>query len=185
MSEQELILAIKNGDRALLGEVYRRHRDQYLIWAASRYNCSSDELKDSYQYAILVLFKNITEGKLVELSSNLKTYIFSVGKNRLLKILSRQKKHHNFVLDIVDDSHESLEAELAFEKDMEVIRSSLNEMGDPCKTLIQLSYLNQKSIPEVTDIMGYKNSDTTKNIKYKCMNRLKKMALKKTAALTG
>lgn len=180
MSEQESITAIKNGDRALLGEIYRSYRDEYLTWSASRFNCSTDELKDSYQYAILVLFKNISEGKLVELSSNLKTYIFSVGKNRLLKILSRQKKHHNFVVDIIDDSHESLEDQLAFEKDLEVIRTSLDEMGDPCKTLIQLSFLNQKTIPEVTDIMGYKNSDTTKNIKYKCMNRLKKMALQKS-----
>lgn len=185
MTEQESIIAIRDGNRGHLGEIYRAYRDEYLSWAAGRFNCSVDELKDSYQYAILVLFKNISEGRLVELSSNLKTYIFSVGKNRLLKVLNQQKKHDNFVMDIVDDSYESLEAQLAFEKDMEVIRASLNELGDPCKTLIQLSYFNQKSIPEVTDIMGYKNSDTTKNIKYKCMNRLKKIALEKTAGFIG
>jgi len=48
-------------------------------------------------------------------------------------------------------------------------------LGDACQQILRLFYFMKKSMEEITGIMGYKNADTVKNQKYKCMQRLKKV----------
>ena len=58
------------------------------------------------------------------------------------------------------------------EEQLSAALTSLEFLGDPCKSLLQLYYYNDLSMENITSIMGYKNADTTKNQKYKCLRRL-------------
>jgi hypothetical protein len=48
-------------------------------------------------------------------------------------------------------------------------------LGEPCHELLGFYYFGRKTMEEISTIMGYKNPDTAKNQKYKCMERLRKM----------
>jgi len=56
-----------------------------------------------------------------------------------------------------------------------MVERCLHLLGDPCKSLLELYYYKRLSMAEITEAMEYKNVDTTKNLKYKCIKRLRKL----------
>ncbi len=55
---------------------------------------------------------------------------------------------------------------------------SLDQLGEPCKTILRDFYLYNKSMEEITDKFGYTNADNAKTQKYKCLQRLKALFFK-------
>ena len=52
---------------------------------------------------------------------------------------------------------------------------ALNLLGEPCKTIIEDFYINNRSMKEICENFGYTNADNAKTQKYKCLQRLKKL----------
>jgi RNA polymerase sigma-70 factor (ECF subfamily) len=61
------------------------------------------------------------------------------------------------------------------EYDVEQLRAALGKLGNPCRELIELMYFNKLSQDEISQRMGYKDRDTVKAKKWKCIARLKKL----------
>ena len=61
------------------------------------------------------------------------------------------------------------------EMDLNLAEQCLEKLGDPCKSMLELYYYNKMSMEEITITLNYKNANTAKNLKYKCMNRLKRL----------
>jgi len=61
------------------------------------------------------------------------------------------------------------------EADLQMVERCLQLLGDPCKTLLELYYYKRLSMAQITSSMDYKNVDTTKNLKYKCIKRLRRL----------
>ena len=68
-----------------------------------------------------------------------------------------------------------VEEKKILETKINAVDNMLHNMGDPCKSILQLYYYKRFSMTEVCTQMGYKNSDTVKNQKYKCLKRLQKL----------
>ncbi len=62
-----------------------------------------------------------------------------------------------------------------YEQSLQVIESCLNRLGEPCRSLLQLYYYHGLSMEEIAVKMQHKNRLTSKNLKYKCVNRLRKL----------
>jgi DNA-directed RNA polymerase specialized sigma24 family protein len=56
-----------------------------------------------------------------------------------------------------------------------MLESALQELGEPCKTLLTLSYYKNYSTDEIASALNYKSTDSAKTQKYKCLVRLKKI----------
>ena len=63
------------------------------------------------------------------------------------------------------------------EKDRQfaIMESALLQLGEPCKTIIEDYYMQNKSMQEICEKFGYTNADNAKTQKYKCLQRLKKL----------
>jgi hypothetical protein len=61
------------------------------------------------------------------------------------------------------------------EKRMDVIRKSLEALGEPCSNIIRDFYFHDFTVDQIRDKFGYTNNDNAKNQKYKCLQRLKKI----------
>lgn len=134
------------------------------------------EAKDVYQEGIIVLYEKIREHKL-ELTSSLKTFLYSICRNLWLKQLVRKERftgkieeHQEFIKAIDEDIHEQ-EVEMNQYAQM---KKALDLLGEPCKTLITDFYIKNLNMQEITEKFGYTNAANSKNQKYKCMNRLKR-----------
>ncbi len=171
-----LIEKLRLGDKGNLEDVYKAYREEFINWLTKNYQCDMEEARDLYQYAILVFYKNAMAGKLDALQSSIKTYLFAIGKNQVLKKAQRNSKFsYNIVDNLMDHSDDDKHDKIQYERNLIQVHEALQELGDSCKELIKLTYFNRLSMDEITSKMGYKNSDTTKNLKYKCVQRLKKI----------
>lgn len=176
MSESSLILRLRKGDSRALEEVYARFRTSFLSWITHTHKCTKEEALDIYQYSILSFYENVVEGSFDNMNeAGIKTYLYSIGKNKLLND-SRRKMKLTYKDQIEEDELIELEVEvdLVRAQNLEKIKQALDEIGDPCKELLELFYFNNLSADEIAEVMNYKNSGTVRNLKYKCIQRIRK-----------
>ena len=173
-----VIEQIKEGDKSQLESIYKAYKIEFVAWITRNYSCSEEEAKDVYQFAILTFYDNISNGKLIELRSSVKTYLFAIGKN---KILEQKKsaaryidKDENEIVDVPE--MDNWDSDLR-ESSLNLVEHCLEKLGEPCKSMLQLYYYHGMSMDEIAEKMNYKNRSTTKNLKYKCINRLRKIYL--------
>ena len=174
-SDREVVLGILNNSEDALNKLYVGYFPMILQFILKN-NGDEDDAKDVYQEAIIVLYNKIKSGEF-ELSSKLKTYIYSVCRRIWLKKLSKESKKAVNVADFEDIEAVETDMELHEEKDrqFEKMQSALVHLGEPCKTIIQDFYINNLSMQEISEKFGYTNTDNAKTQKYKCLQRLKKL----------
>jgi DNA-directed RNA polymerase specialized sigma24 family protein len=74
-------------------------------------------------------------------------------------------------LPVEDEVEQHNERDMQFTK----MQSALQLLGEPCKTIIEDFYINNRSMQEICESFGYTNADNAKTQKYKCLQRLKKL----------
>lgn len=166
---------IKENENQALKEIYTTNRDSCITWLISTYSISEEDAKEIFQSSIVILYDNVMTCKLVELTSGIKSYLYSIAKNKAKEYLRKsgilvdEDKFH------LVSSNNGIEEKRILESKINKVNQTLQSMGDPCKSLLQLYYYKRISMSEIGILMGYKNSDTVKNQKYKCIKRLQKL----------
>ncbi len=174
MDERAIIVAIKQGDKVELEKVYKMHRTVFIKWICSKFRVTDDEGNDLYHQSILIFYENILAGKLTELKSSIRTYLMAVGKNKVYEMLRYQHRQSANPSEHLPD--QTIEDETDQTDEMITLsRKALRLLGDPCKTLLELYYYHKQSMQEIARQLGYKNENTTKNQKYKCLLRLREL----------
>lgn len=168
---------IRENENRALSEIYDDHRSSFLGWVQKNSNCSRDEALEIFQVSIVILYENVMSGKLSKLD-NVKSYLFTIGKNKMMEHFRKLKKTQH---DQIDDKmllRSAVVEEFEIEKEQEKvfnISNALKQLGDPCKTLLENFYFRKMSLEEISVEMQYKNTDTVKTKKFKCIQRLRKM----------
>ncbi len=174
-NDSEVILGILNNSERVLKQLYIGYFPMVLKLIINN-NGNEDDAKDIYQEAIIIFYNKVKAGDF-ELSSKIKTYIYSVCRRLWLKRLSQMSHYGGDIRDFeefltVDDEIErNSELDLQFSK----MGSALKLLGEPCKTIIEDFYIHNKSMQEICENFGYTNADNAKTQKYKCLQRLKKL----------
>lgn len=174
--QNEIIQKIRSGGQTELGMIYEEYRTEFLQWITKEYDCSMDDGKDMYQLAILIFYDNIKRGKLEHLVSSVKTYLFGIGKNLAKDNMRKEKKfvpinQEKWLKEyLIDEPDQQID-----DKIFALARKALEQLGQPCQRLIELFYYENKNMTEITEAMQYKNPETAKNQKCKCMARLRKL----------
>lgn len=139
-------------------------------------NGSEADAKDVYQESIIVLYNKVKSGDF-ELSSKLKTYIYSVCRRIWLKKLSQKSNKECELKDVHDFLPVENDLEMHEARDLQYskMEESMLMLGEPCRTIIQDFYMQNKSMQEICDKFGYTNPENAKTQKYKCLQRLKKL----------
>jgi RNA polymerase sigma-70 factor (ECF subfamily) len=175
MSETLIIEEIKKGNHQQLTEIYKAYRNEFIGWATSHYQCNKEEARDVYQASIITLYDNIVQEKLVQLNGSAKTYLFAIGKNKIMELRRADKKFGSQVdvenIDIVDSDPSENEKE----KYLKVVQHCLQRLGEPCRTMLELFYYHNTDLNSIAHNLQYKNSDTVKNLKSRCLVRLREM----------
>ncbi len=182
MSENDVIARIKSGDDQVLGKIYEQYRQEFISWLIRNYSCNVEEAKEVYQLAIMIFYENIMNGRLTTMTSSVKSYLFAIGKNKMLEQMKFDNKFtHNLdgTMNLMNDEQSKEEFEEK-ESTLKLVEHCLSLLGEPCSSLLNLYYYKRKSMNEIAQELGYKNTDTAKNQKYKCMKRLKKLLEERT-----
>lgn len=173
--EKALLEGLANSDRKAVETIYEEHFNLIQALIINN-NGSSDDAKDIFQEAIIVLYEKLKSGGF-ELNCQIKTFLYSVARRLWLKRLQQQNRYSSpgdnmeAVVSVEDeiDAHDQRNAEY------EMMEQAINHLGEPCKSLLEAYYLQKKNMQEIAAGFGYTNADNAKNQKYKCLMRLKKI----------
>ena len=181
MNDQTTLDKVRKGDEDIIKELYREHREQFLKWVQFQYNLDSDSAADIFQWSIVIFYENIASGKLTTLTSSVKTYLYSIGKNKAMESIRMGKRMQKTEIkdDLLAFTMEEEEDDEEFKALVRVMYDALQKIGDPCKMLLEKFYFEGLKLDELLGIMKYANKDTLKTKKYKCIQRLKKLMLGK------
>jgi RNA polymerase sigma factor (sigma-70 family) len=174
-ADSEIILGILNDSKEILNRLYTSYFPMVLQLVLNN-NGNEDDAKDIFQESIIILYNKVKTGNF-QLNSKLKTFIYSVCRRLWLKRLNAQSKTVRTIEDFSDFIPVEDELEKHEEKDKQfaLMESALLQLGEPCKTIIEDYYLQNKSMQEICEKFGYTNADNAKTQKYKCLQRLKKL----------
>ncbi len=179
LSDFEMIKLIRKGDPKGLTVLYESFRSEFVHWAVKFTRCEEDDAFDYYQATVLIVYDNIHAGKIDDLKSSLKTYLFSVGKNlawqHKRQKVRTEKINAEYYLQMHMNHQSDQDSNNIEEINLELISKSFNQLGAPCHSLLDLFYYHKKNMEEIAVQLNYKNSETAKNQKYKCMERLRKI----------
>ncbi|QQL48391.1 RNA polymerase sigma factor [Mucilaginibacter ginkgonis] len=174
-ADSEVVLGILNNHDEVLEKLYLAYFPMIVQFIINN-NGTTDDAKDIYQEAIIVLYNKIKSGDF-ELSSKLKTFIYSVCRRLWLKRLHQMSRFDGDVRDFQDFLPADDDLEKHDERDMQFkkMEGALSLLGEPCKTIIEDFYMNERSMQDICERFGYTNADNAKTQKYKCLQRLKKL----------
>lgn len=187
MDEEKLLRQLSSGDESALKHIYRKYFKSVLHLVTTN-SGNEDDAKDIYQDSICVLYDAVRKPEF-NITCSLNTYIYSIARNLWLKEL-RKRNNGNLRLkedeDYIDhDSNEEIDVFVEKEKKVDVMNESLNELGEPCKTIIADFFYHKLSMEEIALKMGYTNAENAKNQKYKCFVRLKKLIIVKNNKMSN
>ncbi|QIX61706.1 sigma-70 family RNA polymerase sigma factor [Hymenobacter sp. BT18] len=176
-TDEEFVAAIRLGDDRALAQLYRLHLPM-VLHLVQQNSGTEDEAKDIYQEGVIVFYEKVRDGSL-ELSCQIKTYLYAVCRRLWLKRLAEKGRYGGRLDDHEPYLETGAEADLvlAEQRDQQfaLMEQALSQLGEPCRSLLEGYYLLDKSMQQLTADFGYTNADNAKNQKYKCLVRLKKL----------
>jgi len=179
ISDQEVLEGLKSEKRIIIDKVLERLYVQNfpVIRNFIRKNSGNDDdAADIFQNTIVVFYKKVRLGNL-ELNCSIQTYLYSICRNLWLDELRAKKKKQNLVEELKSVEVEaSTPDELNPDGRIAIIMKAMNEMGADCKKILGLFYFDRLRMREIATEMGYANEKVAKNIKARCMKKLKNIA---------
>lgn len=176
----QLIRKIQRGDREAIGVLYQEYRAEFLKWSLSQYAISESQAIDIFQNGVIAFYRNVAQGKLIQLNSSIKTYLFAICKNLILKQLRDQKNTvavddpilaEVMSLDVVKEREETHQKK--------IIHRAIMELGEPCNEIIRMFYFRGFAMEIIKERMGYKSEGVARTQKKRCMQYLQKLILEK------
>lgn len=182
MTDEQLIAQLKQRDRNALKTVYLDYKTEFFKFM-SRYNSDNRILEDIFQDAMIVLYENAQAGKLDALQSTVKTYLFGTGKFMLFKHFRDGKKEMPTEEAYIFDRYERAVIEDVFEDEglnqyQAKLVANFKKLGDKCREILELFYLQGMKLDEIMVEQGYENKDVVKSQKSRCLKSLKNLIQK-------
>jgi RNA polymerase sigma factor (sigma-70 family) len=173
--DELIVTEIRKKNEIALRELYKTHYAMIRSLVVSNSGTEA-EAKDIYQEAVIAFYERLQDGNFI-LTCKIKTYLYAVCRRLWLKRLAQKARYYGKIEEHetfagVDDEVEDIEKrEIEFSQ----MRTSLEGLGEPCRTIITDFYIGELSMEEITRKFNYTNADNAKNQKYKCLQRLKKL----------
>lgn len=173
--DRELALKQLYCDRAVQGILFKYIRD---------HGGTRVDLEEVLPEAILILVKNVTNGKYAG-KSTLKDYLIGIGRNLWMEMLRKREK-----TVLVEDmgTNNAIEPKLA-ESDFiaqeaavqksrlhTLVHELLEMMSDHCKQILSLYYFEAGiKMQDIAAIKGYTGVQQAKNAALRCREQMRKM----------
>jgi len=180
MTDKAVIEALKNRDQDALKHVYIKHRPAFIGFT-KKYPITKEDAIDIYQDAVIALRDNAVNGTIDNLKSELKTYLFTIGKYMIYNKIKQQRKVH-----LVSDDTNFVENEDVFllndfnelTAEQEQLQVAFKTLGEKCKEVLTLFYYRGFNLEEIMLKLNYSNKDVVKSQKSRCIKSLKSMIFK-------
>jgi len=174
MKKEKIIKSIADNDPNAIRWVYQAYRTPFTKWAITYYGVSEEDSKDLFQETIVTLVSNIQADRLLNIESSLKTYMFGIAKNHMMDFFRSRKKIEQSEREFsrLDDFSYST-FDLKKEEMSKVILETLEEIPDPCHSILTMFFLEGRSAQEIANKLHYKSDATVRVQKFRCLSNFR------------
>lgn len=172
-TDAELQDLLRSDDKKALETIYVRHKSAFLNYA-KKYGLDMYNALDIYQDAIIAMHQNFVSSQLVLTSSSIKTYLFGIGKFKILKKLKEEKTLLKVETAEEDYTEISIE-EVAPSEASILLSKNLAKISESCKEILKLYYYRNLTVDEIVQLTDYKDGNTVRSHKSRCLKRLKSL----------
>ncbi len=169
---------LQSNDRLKLKALYNQFRAEFLNFG-KRYNLDQDSLSDVYQEAFLALRKRALHGKLDDVQSSFKTYLFGIGKFKIYDVLKKKQLEEPYEtkLHAVNEEIQMIEIdkEPQLSEKQTLLRKYFKELGEKCRQVLTMFYYRGLNIKEIAEQAGYGNDNVVKAQKSRCLKTLRQL----------
>ena len=180
VKNQSILESIRLGDSKILEQLYKENRSVFTSWFIKYYDLSKEDAIEIYQNSFTIFYFNVRNGKITELNSSLKTYLFAIGKN-LVKERNRsniKKSKLNFDIEELHSENSSfivgniLDDYIKLDQ-INFVRNLLEKIGDPCRKLLTLIFIKNYSYDSVVHEMNYSDERVARKRKSVCLKKMR------------
>jgi len=174
MNDSQTISNLKKRDNAAYNLLYRFYYPTIASFVKRNSGTVADA-EDVFQETIIVLLDKVPKQNFI-LTSSIKTYIFAVASNIWLKRLREASKvtslEMNFELEDMSLAEWEQKEEGLIKRN--VLQRVFNKLSRHCFIFLTQTFLTGASRDKLMEEMGYKNTHTFDNQKYKCLEQARK-----------
>lgn len=171
----EVIRKIQLGDRQVMKDLYKALRPSFISFL-KQYDVDDETMKDIFQDSMIAFYKSVVNNKYDPTKSSLKTYIYTIGK---YKVIDWAKKHN---------LHASLpalpptpEVDLGYKEltpRQILLKHNFVLLGAKCQEIIRLFYYRGLSLKDIVQRGYYKDENSVKSQKSRCISQLRALIKK-------
>lgn len=169
------LAAIKANDEKTLKFFYQMNYpkvESYVLMNSG----NVDEARDIYQEAFIAVWRNIQLNRFEAVDeTSLDRYLYQVAKNKWLDFLRSAKR--KTIIPLTNDDNwvaESVDVSEAEQAKISSIKANFKRLGEQCRDILVRFYYRKQSMRLIADAMGWTEA-TTKNNKYRCVQKLRQL----------
>jgi len=166
----------KKEEKTALQQIYSQNLPNIRIYILNN-SGTAEDVKEVFHDGIIALVSNIRENEL-EITLNLKAYLFKICKNKWLDRLRKNKLKYNLSLDDTfnqPSNDQLVSTKLVLEEGQQLLYDLLSNTKGDCQKIFRLFFVLNKRLTEIAEIMGHDNEKVVRNRKYVCLKKVRKM----------
>ena len=144
---------------------------------------TTEQAKDLYQEAFITVWKNVKKNKFLPKNETaINGYLYTIAKYKWMDYLrspAYKKRDSYHAINETASQIASAESENEYvehDKKLSLAMEAFEELGEACKSLLTRFYFEKKSMKEIADELQL-DAASTRNKKYRCMQKLRGLAL--------
>lgn len=167
-----IIQGIVSGDQSIFNDLYE-YEFPKVVRLIIKNSGTLDAAKDVFQDALVIMMEKIHRREL-DLTCSVGTYLYSICRNLWMEQLRKDQKSISF------DPFSNLVADISYMHEQpspdvfETVQKAIENLGDPCRQLLESFYYENLGWVEIARSLGYSNAASARNQKYKCLERIRK-----------
>lgn len=133
--------------------------------------CSEADAEDLFMDSVLNFREKIITGRIENLT-NIKAYLFSTCYRMWITKYKKEKSQRLKYDDIWDELYDNNKVISRRDVNIKLSFEALNSLGDKCRQVLTYFYIENKSMKEIAEILGFANKDVAKTTKSRCFKNL-------------
>lgn len=182
MKSRNYIQRLTEGDESAFNDIYSSFRPGFISYARAALHLDFNDATDLFQEVCTLFLVNVRKGKLTGLADpQVGAYLYTTG--RFINSNRIRKKGLPTVHGGPDVPDEAADCPKEEEQIWQVVRDVVKGIPDPCSTILELQYFQQKKHAEIAMVMGYESADSVKTMASRCRGKVKVLIRQKLREL--
>lgn len=172
---ERIVEAIKQGGRSAekaIDHLYQTYRKNFIRFVQS-HNGDQEDALDIFQDSVIIVVNNIERG-VFKGESNIKTYLFSIGRRKWYKRFNKKMREtalseqlKSYPASVTEDPW----ASSIGDERSEVVQQIMNRLKAKNRNILLL-WMEGYNMTDISRIMGLKNAQVARNYKSRAMKEL-------------